>query len=847
MSGERASTETEATPGMTTHRVARVAPVSGGSDASATVQAPPMSYVDYAFVSDLGCALTRAWLVVRDGANLVSPPKQLDVFTTLAIPMGKGAVTVGLCSRKGKSKKLEEDLVERVTIEAWPWRTVGAYFGLGPAEMARPNESDNASLIRVWCFLSNLGVAPLIKADLIEAFRGAIERGSVLARGRALVYEGLRRLCHRARQEFLDAELGGNDDTGATSDAPTPRARRAVTTTADEVLHLFCRWLCSPEGTAPARSRFLSVATAILARSNSLTPLPGDRRINCDLMPKESTATSLPARSNLSTTRLTPSLMGGGALYLPNTRDDSVGVRPLFLLQEPSSDPHVKQGADVYYLKHSLFVLPGDWPVDSLDRWAPGEETILGEALPLIDGQATFDRFFEVLGVASKGEVFIVVGWSLRTVGITSRSEPAREHFKRALGRGVKVYFLLWDNLHPIYQAYIQQSRLELTPIFDNEAKKNGGEIVLLLDDHVRSPNLAASGGRSLDLGVGCHHQKIILASVNSVVFGFCGGVDLNADRILDDFNEGGPQHDVHMELRGKATQGLLKIVQDRVSWLRDQWTKEVLGRDLAGLSRLETALEALAKKVSANDTHGAKYNLRVVRTIGTPGRTEPSDLWPAIKAAIEGSKRSIYLEDQYFWSQDAAQALNAAVRRGVSLTVLLPLGTKAGGAALRRRAFNDLIEGLSAAEFERTGVYMLSSPRDSALPGVAGLHTYVHSKCWMIDDEVAIVGSANCNNRGYFHDSEVGVRVFDLDWHDLLGSRRGRWYHPELNFARALRISLWSEHLQMAQTDSLVDPVGAQVYWRLERGRVRSFRDDGGAWNVASPVTIFMNADPKP
>jgi phosphatidylserine/phosphatidylglycerophosphate/cardiolipin synthase-like enzyme len=31
-----------------------------------------------------------------------------------------------------------------------------------------------------------------------------------------------------------------------------------------------------------------------------------------------------------------------------------------------------------------------------------------------------------------------------------------------------------------------------------------------------------------------------------------------------------------------------------------------------------------------------------------------------------------------------------------------------------------------------------------------------------MIDDELAVIGSANCNRRGYEHDSEVNAFVFD-------------------------------------------------------------------------------------
>ena len=44
----------------------------------------------------------------------------------------------------------------------------------------------------------------------------------------------------------------------------------------------------------------------------------------------------------------------------------------------------------------------------------------------------------------------------------------------------------------------------------------------------------------------------------------------------------------------------------------------------------------------------------------------------------------------------------------------------------------------------------------------------YVHSKTWVIDDEFAIVGSANCNRRGYTHDSEASVGVYAVSYTHL-------------------------------------------------------------------------------
>ena len=46
--------------------------------------------------------------------------------------------------------------------------------------------------------------------------------------------------------------------------------------------------------------------------------------------------------------------------------------------------------------------------------------------------------------------------------------------------------------------------------------------------------------------------------------------------------------------------------------------------------------------------------------------------------------------------------------------------------------------------------------------PDAGSSLTYVHSKIWIMDDRFAVIGSSNCNNRGYNHDSEVVAGIYD-------------------------------------------------------------------------------------
>jgi len=85
----------------------------------------------------------------------------------------------------------------------------------------------------------------------------------------------------------------------------------------------------------------------------------------------------------------------------------------------------------------------------------------------------------------------------------------------------------------------------------------------------------------------------------------------------------------------------------------------------------------------------------------------------------------------------------------------------------------------------------------------VYGDHTYVHSKAWVFDDELAVIGSANCNRRGWESDSEVDAFIFD----DAAPSGGA------LTFAQQFRRDLWAEHLGVPAS-SVVDGVASAGLW---------------------------------
>ena len=129
------------------------------------------------------------------------------------------------------------------------------------------------------------------------------------------------------------------------------------------------------------------------------------------------------------------------------------------------------------------------------------------------------------------------------------------------------------------------------------------------------------------------------------------------------------------------------------------------------------------------------------------------------ISRRFERARRLVYFEDQYLWSQDAAQALAEALRQHPDLRVVgvVPrypdrAGRVSGEPSRLGRA--RVIEILRRAGGDRVGIYDLEN-RD-------GTPIYVHAKACVVDDVWLMVGSDNLNRRSWTHDSELSCSVID-------------------------------------------------------------------------------------
>ena len=174
---------------------------------------------------------------------------------------------------------------------------------------------------------------------------------------------------------------------------------------------------------------------------------------------------------------------------------------------------------------------------------------------------------------------------------------------------------------------------------------------------------------------------------------------------------------------------------------------------------------------------------------------------------ALRGAQRLVYLENQFLWSPEVvavlADKLRHPPRDDFRLVVLLPAKANngqddtRGQLAVLAEADDHNRRFLAATIRSRTG------GRDDPL--------YVHAKVGIVDDRWLTVGSANLNAHSLLNDTEMNVVTDDA------------------GLARATRVRLWAEHLELdrhtvAEADpvALVDdrwrPIAAEQLERRER-----------------------------
>jgi phosphatidylserine/phosphatidylglycerophosphate/cardiolipin synthase-like enzyme len=283
---------------------------------------------------------------------------------------------------------------------------------------------------------------------------------------------------------------------------------------------------------------------------------------------------------------------------------------------------------------------------------------------------------------------------------------------------------------------------------------------------------------------VGSHHEKIVIVKGENGLVAFCGGIDINSTRIS--------YHDIQCKVEnGSAAYQILDKFKRR--WKNHRDAKKF---SLRGENEPEP-------KSSHSD---ASQLVKVVGTYNDPySNYKDRSLKDAYFTIISNAERYIYIEDQYMVNLDVARALNKKIKKtpGFEKLILMIQDPQETSDILipkkKREKFKQLVEdGLKPPEIAKIGWFMINSNTAKK----RGYHPGLHAKILIVDDEIAIIGSANVNQRSFTHDSETSLVIFDQMY--------------EYNtFAMRLRNSIWQEYMKPNKTPN----IGLQTFsWLVKK-----------------------------
>jgi phosphatidylserine/phosphatidylglycerophosphate/cardiolipin synthase-like enzyme len=475
-------------------------------------------------------------------------------------------------------------------------------------------------------------------------------------------------------------------------------------------------------------------------------------------------------------------------------------------------------------------------PETTLDKW----QKAIGKSLPLvpgnrvdflIDGWAAFEAIeaaIETTLVENDGSYYIyLLGWycdielKLKAKGrnLDDLLSSASKHYN------VQVRIVLWD---AIFTADVRNQ-----PGLDDRNINSGA---------VNFVNDLPTGAGILDNNtiyprVGAHHQKLLVVKGNQGLLGLCGGVDINADRVMADNASGAPLHDVHCRIVGDGALGLLDVFAQRWLAVPQHVNIDKQADDYTQMyRRTQQSWGITPPPFSPSDQKGPLLGLQdllagarkkalgkqytaIARTFNFKSAATSCAKEHSIKSAMLGTpqsgalgmiataKKFIYIEDQYLWNFDAARAIGLALDH-LQYVIILTSHTdqvknpgNSDGGLWAHYNFITIIDDV-AKEKGYDGSKVKTFHRVKTGATELGPNTYTHAKCWIFDDELAVIGSANCNRRGWESDSEVAAIIYD----DLDPADKQR-------FAKTLRANLWHEHLGVP-VQKLYDWLGGDKLW---------------------------------
>ncbi len=400
----------------------------------------------------------------------------------------------------------------------------------------------------------------------------------------------------------------------------------------------------------------------------------------------------------------------------------------------------------------------------------------------LVDGRDFYRAFYEA---ACKAEhTILMAGWQF-----SSGVELMRGDDKTDCDLPTKLVDLLTELCKRKPDLHVYMLPWDSSPIFTFER-----EPLQRLKFHIKGHKRIHWKMDNCHPPGASHHQKLI---VIDRAIAFVGGMDI-CDSRWDDRTHAAhtkercsgsrtytPYHDVQSYLSGDAVDVLR-------GWFCERWLKAAGEKlDLVDCPRtsiqIKPTFEVFAPRVALARTFPEMENHRAIR-----------ELWKLHERAIGSAKQLIYIENQYFSSDEITQALETRMRsnREDQLEIVMVLPEKSAGFKERISIGvyqAELLERLTKTAAEtghRFGVYyqVACDEKEGDIP------VFIHAKVMAVDDRFLLVSSANTSNRSMGYDTELGVA----------------WEAPDATDSlRNARIELLAEHVGLPR-DEFDTVVGA-------------------------------------
>lgn len=433
------------------------------------------------------------------------------------------------------------------------------------------------------------------------------------------------------------------------------------------------------------------------------------------------------------------------------------------------------------------------------DHWFLGPEamrraphyTSRNAAEALIDGAAYFGHLAAQLEQLGEGDELHLAGWRVTPDQclrpLEAESPTLSALLRRLSARGVRVRALLWR--FPFPPAGWVFPRFRDNVVFARQVRDGGGEAVL--------------DGRLRRDAPSSHHQKAVVLRSRNDVQAYVGGIDLCRGRWDTPAHAGRPKdlqgdfeawHDVHCVVRGEAASQVWENFTER-------WN------DPTRPGRFDPPPAPVRTPRPTGQACGQQH-VQVLRTLA-PGiypfapQGEQS-VRLAYERAIERAEHYIYVEDQLVWPSSLTRRLCAAAGRGVQVILVMTRAYEVPGLlAFHNTLRHRTLERIRGCRYANVHTFHLRQASQAA--GI-----YLHSKLMVVDDRLAIIGSANVSWRSEATDSELALAI--VDGERVAGQIAGQPVEVA-RFAKTLRLALWSEHLGVEEAE-LDDPIHALAVW---------------------------------